>query len=405
MLNLEKVTQWEYYLMNVAELMSFDLMLSSCRDKMRLEGVSGMHISLFERLYNAALVEGESFIKEEEILPVCEHDVVTLSDAALYKSHGESLLNSLAVIKLNGGLGTTMGLSKAKSLLNVKNGYSFLEIIINQMEFLRKEYDVTVPLLLMNSFNTNEDTIAALGSFSNGELDIPTCFLQGKFPKLDATTYGPAEYPLKTESEWNPPGHGDVYFSLASSGLLDVLLSKGIRFAFISNTDNLGATVSPEILGYMEKTGIPFLMEVAKRTEQDSKGGHLAKNHNGRLILREVAHCLTTDLKYFQDTNRHSMFNTNSVWIDLEALKLLLETEIELAPICNAKKCDPTSDCSIDVIQLEIAMGNLVSSYPDAKILRVPRSRFLPVKRNEDLMRIRSDGFILDEGWRLINHA
>lgn len=391
--------------MQLIDFVSFDKAILKCKEKMRVADCSELHVALFEEMYAKALIEGLATIREEDITPVPPCEMSPFSELVSYKEVGKRSLNSLAVIKLNGGLGTTMGLEKAKSLLHVKEGLSFLDIIVKQIESARGTLGCIIPLLFMNSFNTNDDTIAALGVFSNGSTKIPTCFLQGKFPKIDAATWEPASCPSRTEAEWNPPGHGDVYFTLASSGLLDVLLLKGIKYAFISNADNLGATVAPELLGYMEKESIPFLMEVTERTKLDSKGGHLAKNKHGRFILREIAHCGQFDLKHFQDVEKHSVFNTNSIWVNLEILKEKMLSGIWLDPICNKKKCELNDHTSLDVIQLESAMGNLISHFPDAQIVNVPRSRFLPVKKNEDLNLIRSSQFVLNEHWCLIDQS
>lgn len=391
--------------MQAIDLAFFDQGLVNCTRKMSAAGVSQLHIALFEEMYRKSLFDGQSYLSEKDILPVSRNDMASLFELEAYADNGKELLKSLAVIKLNGGLGTTMGLRKAKSLLSVKNGFSFLDIILNQVESLRQRYQTPVPLLFMNSFNTDIDTIAALGSFSNGASGIPTTFVQGKFVKIDATTREPATCLHKPEAEWNPPGHGDVYLSLTSSGVLDLLLSKGIKYAFISNSDNLGATVAPEILGYMEKNHIPFLMEVTNRTKQDSKGGHLAKKRNGNFVLREVAQCSPDDLVHFQNIEKYSLFNTNSLWLNLIALKKCIESGIHLDAICNPKKCDPTDASSQDVLQLEIAMGSLISHYPAAEILEVPRTRFLPVKTNEDFNKIRSNQFVLNADWCLVQKS
>lgn len=391
--------------MQAANLMAFDEAMLECKTKMRIANVSELHISLFEAMYTKALIEGQALIREEDITPVLYEEVCSHSELFCYEAVGKSLLSSLAVIKLNGGLGTTMGLQKAKSLLHVKDGFSFLDIIVRQIAFARDNFLCILPLLFMNSFNTNDDTRAMLEEFSNGSTGIPTSFLQGTFPKIDTETWKPVSYSSRPGAEWNPPGHGDIYFTLASSGLLDLLLSKGIKYAFISNADNLGATVAPELLGYMEKENIPFLMEVTERTKLDSKGGHLAKNKHGRFILREIAHCSRSDLKHFQDIKKYGVFNTNSLWVNLEILKEKISMGICLEPICNKKKCDPNDLTSPDVIQLESAMGNLISNFSDAQIVNVSRSRFLPVKKNDDLIRIRSNQFALDKKWHLIEQT
>ncbi len=391
--------------MQAIDLAFFDESLVKCTHKMSAEGVSELHIALFEEMYRKSLFDGQSYLSEKDIVPVSNNDITSLSELEAYTSNGKGLLKSLAVIKLNGGLGTTMGLKKAKSLLSVKDGLSFLDIILKQIESLKQHYQTPVPLLFMNSFNTDIDTIAALGSFSNGASGIPTTFVQGKFVKIDAATREPATCLHRPEAEWNPPGHGDVYLSLASSGILDLLLSKGLKYAFISNSDNLGATVVPEILEYMEKNDIPFLMEVTNRTKQDSKGGHLARKQNGGFVLREVAQCAPTDLVHFQNIEKYSLFNTNSLWLNLIALKECIESGINLDAICNPKKCDPTDTSSQDVLQLEVAMGSLISHYATAEILEVPRTRFLPVKTNEDFNKIRSSQFVLDAHWCLIQQS
>ena len=69
-------------------------------------------------------------------------------------------------------------------------------------------------------------------------------------------------------------GHGEVYIVLATSGMFDALLARGYQYLFLSNSDNLGATLNLGILGYIADEQIPFLMEVADRTEADKKGGY-----------------------------------------------------------------------------------------------------------------------------------
>jgi len=57
----------------------------------------------------------------------------------------QELLSKTAVFKLNGGLGTSMGLEKAKSLLEVKDGKTFLDLIAEQVKFTRQKYGSKVP--------------------------------------------------------------------------------------------------------------------------------------------------------------------------------------------------------------------------------------------------------------------
>jgi hypothetical protein len=191
---------------------------------------------------------------------------------------GEAAIARTVLIKLNGGLGTSMGLERAKSLIVAKNGLSFLDIIVRQVEFLRRRCRAPLPLLLMNSFSTEADSLAALAeahpNFANGGL--PLSFCQHRVPKLELATRAPVRWPENPALEWCPPGHADIYHALQTTGLLDALLAAGFRYAFVSNADNLGALLHMGILGHVATQRIPFLMEVTARTECDRKGGHLA---------------------------------------------------------------------------------------------------------------------------------
>ena len=80
---------------------------------------------------------------------------------------------AVAVIKLNGGLATTMGLRSPKSLVEARDGRSFLDIIIGNTLALRERYGVRLPLVLMNSQATRADTLAALESHPDLDTGLP----------------------------------------------------------------------------------------------------------------------------------------------------------------------------------------------------------------------------------------
>jgi UTP--glucose-1-phosphate uridylyltransferase len=307
---------------------------------------------------------------------------------------GEAALSKTIVLKLNGGLGTSMGLEQAKSLLEVKDGLSFLEITARQV------ISSGIPMVLMNSFSTQADSLAALERYPELKGDIPLDFLQHKVPKIVQSDLSPATWPADPELEWCPPGHGDIYTALVTSGMLDSMLAAGYEYVFVSNADNLGAVIDTGILGYFARNGLPFMMEVADRTEADRKGGHLAKRPNGQLILRESAQCPEEDRDTFQDVSRHRYFNTNNLWINLPALEQRLSRDdnvLELSMIRNSKTVDPTDSSSTPVFQLETAMGAAIAVFENAGAVRVPRSRFAPVKTTSDLLSIRSDDYVLNE--------
>jgi UDP-N-acetylglucosamine pyrophosphorylase len=310
-----------------------------------------------------------------------------------------SLLAQSAILKLNGGLGTSMGLEKAKSLLEVRPGVTFLDLIARQILYFRNATGANVRFLLMNSFSTSDDTRAFLAR--HPDLGDPDSIelLQNKTPKIDAATLKPVEWPANPEHEWCPPGHGDLYPVLAGSGALDRLLADGVRYLFVSNSDNLGATLDPKLLKWFAGSGAPFAMEVTARTPSDRKGGHLAER-DGRLLLRESAQCPDADTDAFQDIERHRFFNTNNLWLRLDRLKKILDESggfLPLPVIQNKKTVDPRDKKSTPVFQLESAMGAAIERFDDSAAIAVPRTRFAPVKTTADLLTLRSDAYVIGE--------
>jgi len=350
--------------------------------------------------YYAQLAEGYTgLIAEADIEPV-----KSLPDMESFPPKqallGKRVLAKTAVIKLNGGLGTSMGLDQAKSLLPIKDDLTFLDIIA------RQSIKSGVPLILMNSFSTENDSLRALQFYNDlNRRTLPLSFLQHKEPKIVQADLSPVDWPAAPDLEWCPPGHGDIYTALVTRGTLSALLSQGIEYAFISNADNLGAVIDLSILGYMVKHEIPFLMEVADRTEMDKKGGHLAQRPDGQLVLRESAQCPPEDKAAFQDISRHRYFNTNNLWIHLPTLRQLMLTrsnKLGLPLIRNSKTVDPRNPDSTPVYQLETAMGSAIAVFTGSQAVRVPRSRFAPVKKTDDLLAVRSDAYTLTSDFNII---
>ena len=370
--------------------------MSAGEEKMRREGLPDAAVETFA-YYEKRLREGEQgMLPESEIEPLEE-----LTEAGeLPEGDGEAL-DRVVVLKLNGGLGTSMGMTRAKSLIEVKDGLSFLDIIVRQVLELRERSDARIPLLLMNSFATRDDTLAALERHDGLAVDLPLDFLQGKVPKLLADGHEPVEWPDDPALEWAPPGHGDVYTSLLASGMLDRLLERGYEYLFLSNSDNLGAVLEPRILDWFAREELPFVSEVTTRTEGDRKGGHLARRPDGGLVLRETAQTPDEDMDAFQDTARHRYFNCNTIWVNLRALQRTLSERdgvLGLPMIVNRKTVDPTDSSSPEVIQLETAMGAAIDVFDGAGALLVPRERFVPVKTTNELLVLRSDAFELAAG-------
>ena len=384
-----------------------DLLFQPFAEKMAKSGLAPVVIDTF-RHYYAALVRGETgFITRRDIDPVGEEEFADSQKLSGLGRAGRGALKRLAVIKLNGGLGTSMGLSRAKSLIKVKDGLSFLDIIARQILTARDKSKTSLPLVFMNSFSTEADTVEALSAYKGLAAGVPLTFLQHRFPKILQDGLTPAVWPDDPDLEWNPPGHGDIYTALVTSGMLEKLLSAGIHYAFISNSDNLGAVVDEAILGYFAENDFPFMMEVTDRTEADSKGGHLARLKNGRLTLREIAQCPEDEKDEFQDIDVYSYFNTNSIWINLLALKAKLEARdhvIHLPVIMNPKTLDPKDDSTPPVYQLETAFGAAISIFDGSAAIRVPRTRFAPVKKCRDLLALWSDCYVLTDDYFVIQN-
>ena len=372
-------------------------------EKMRADGAPAVAIDTFAHYYDK-LAGGESgTVPESEIEPVEDvPDAERLPDPG---AEADALLDRAVVLRLNGGLGTSMGMTRAKSLIEAKDGHSFLDVIARQILAQRERHDARLPLVLMNSFATREDSLAALERYPGLSADLPPDFVQGRVPKLAQDGLAPVEWPDDPDLEWAPPGHGDIYTSLVTSGMLEAMLAGGYEYAFVANSDNLGAVLEPRIVAWFARERLPFAMEVADRTEADRKGGHIARRREGGgLLLREVAQTPDEDLDSFQDTSRHRYFNTNNLWINLRALSELLEARgnvLGLPMIVNSKTVDPADSSSPAVYQLETAMGAAIGVFDGAAALRVPRERFAPVKTTNDLLTVRSDAYVLRDDGRV----
>ena len=369
--------------------------LEACVEKMRDAGVADVAIDTFAELYERLAAGETGLIGESDIEPV---EAVPDFDALPAADDG-GLLDQAVVIKLNGGLGTSMGMTRAKSLLEARAGETFLDLIARQVLAVRERSGARVPLVLMNSFATRDESLEALERHADLSADLPADFLQSKEPKLLAEDLTPVSWPRNPELEWCPPGHGDLFTSLQTSGVLAAMLDRGYRWAFVSSSDNLAAVLDPRILAWMAREDAPFVMEVADRTPADRKGGHIAQRRSGGgLLLREIAQTPDSDLDAFQDIARYRYFNTNTIWFDLHAIGDMPPLPL----IRNVKTVDPSDKSSPEVVQIETAMGAALGVIEGARALRVPRDRFSPVKTTNDLLALRSDAYEVGSDGRVV---
>jgi len=379
--------------------------LHRARDKMVDAGIDEVAIETFAHYYRL-LEHGETgMIPESSIDPL---EMESLDDVEVSDGDAAEAIRRTAVIKLNGGLGTSMGMDRAKSLLCVRRGLSFLDIIARQVLHLRGEYDAPLPLIFMNSFRTSADTMAALARYDALPVEgLPLEFLQNKEPKLLEKDLSPVSWPKDPDLEWCPPGHGDLYTALRGTGLLSRLIDAGYRYVFVSNSDNLGAVPEARVAGWFATSGAPFAIEAVRRTPSDRKGGHFARRkQDGRIVLRESAQTLPEDQEALADLSRHQYCSTNNLWFDLAAMQELLDARggiLGLPMIKNVKNVDPADPSTPKVIQVETAMGAAIEIFEGARTIEVGRDRFVPVKTTNDLLVLRSDvydlrkDFVLDQ--------
>lgn len=382
--------------------------LRSAQAKMRDAGVAQAAIDVFTHYYGELEKGATGLIPEDSIAPLTEVD--SLESVAVTPEAAQEALSRTVLIRLNGGLGTGMGLDRAKTLLPVRDGKTFVDILVQQVLAARESYGVSLPLIFMNSFRTHEDSLEALQPYPQIAVDgLPLDFIQNREPKLRADDLSPVEWEADPELEWCPPGHGDIYTALLASGLLDELLARGYRYAMTANADNLGAAPSAEIAGWFAASGAPYAAEVCRRTPADVKGGHLAvRKADGRVILRDTAQTPPEEMHYFTDQFRHPFFHTNNLWFDLQVLRDTLAERngiLGLPLITNAKTVDPADASSTPVLQLETAMGAAIEAFEGATAIDVPRSRFQPVKSTNDLLLVRSDVYELDDMGRLVQQV
>jgi UTP--glucose-1-phosphate uridylyltransferase len=366
--------------------------LSKAVAKMRDAGVDEVAVLTFAHYYRQ-LERGETgMIPESTIEPV---DIPAMTDVEVPDETAAAAIRTTAVIKLNGGLGTSMGMDRAKSLLCVRGGLSFLDVIARQVLALRQKYGVRLPLIFMNSFRTSADTLDALKRYDLEVDGLPLEFRQNMEPRLLVGDLAPLSWPKDPDLEWCPPGHGDLYTALRGTGLLGQLIAQGYERVFVSNSDNLGAVPDPRVAGWFARSGAPFAIEAVRRTPSDRKGGHFARRRSdGRIVLRETAQTSRDDQAALADLDRHRYCSTNNLWFDLRAMSQALEARhgiLGLPLIRNVKTLDPSDPSTPEVVQIETAMGAAIEVFEGARTIEVGRDRFVPVKTTNDLLVLRSD--------------
>ncbi|WRX24175.1 Small ribosomal subunit protein uS2 - like 2 [Theobroma cacao] len=319
---------------------------------------------------------GESKVESaNEVLVIPYDNLAPLSgDIADMKQ----LLDKLVVVKFNGALGKNMGFNGPKSLIEVKNGSTSLDLTVNQIQSLNSKYGCNVPLLLINSRTTHDDVLKVLEKYSSSKIDIHS-FRQGDQIQQELS------FSEGGEDEWYSSDHGAQFLSLMSSGTLDVLLSQGKEYALVVNPDNVAAVVDPKILNHLAQNSVEYCMEVMPTTS----GGlmnFMASSLQGKFKASEILNY--TNLEDFtSNPTKHSVkkfkfIDTRNLWVDLRAIKRLVDT--------NA---------------LKLGYLSMLKLFEKAIGIMIPQSRFLPLNSTSDLLLFQSDLYSFTEGVLIRNDA
>ena len=362
------------------------------------EGFSQKTIFGFNKLYQqylASLKQNDKNSIINQLAPLQFDDKLSYKD--LKKPLlTEKLLQELVVCRFNGGLGTSMQCTLPKSSISVTADKNFLDLAIDQLNYFEIANKTSLPLLLMNSFYTTAQTKLAIKKYNKPNLQI---FEQSCYPRLAENLKNGDTTPLSKKElgiqACYPPGHGDFFLKFQDSGLLKKFISQGKKYLFLSNIDNLGALVDFTILNYLAENDCPFLMEVTKKLQNDIKGGSLLKNKtSNRIKLVETAELAQLSQEQLNSLKgKLNIFNTNNIWINLISLeKQLKQKSWRLDLVQNRKKI-----AGRNILQLETIIGSAISNFKQAKLLEVPRDRFIPVKKVSDLLLVRSNLFKLNK--------
>jgi len=311
----------------------------------------------------------------------------------------KEFLDKVVVLKLNGGLGIRMGLKGPKSAIEVCPGITFLDLTVMHVEHMNTKYMCDIPLVLMNSFNTDEETKKIIHKYAHSKVKITT-FQQSKFPRFYKDTLNPVPKPGSPfdPKEWYPPGSGDVFPSLMACGMLDKFIKEGKEYIFISNVENLGAVLDMKILAHVFTTKPEFALEVTDRISTDVTGGFLVK-HQDKVHLMELSQVPADKVSHFTPRN-YRYWNTNNLWVSLSAIqRVVSENSLELDFVVT----NVASDSSRNQMLLETPAGMAIQNFASSRAIHVPRIRYRPVKSTSQLLLAQSNIFQFHKGEMIMN--
>ena len=336
----------------------------------------GFDAETFETL-RARVASGElspsTNVARGVVQPPADEDVTALPEPGSdawddTRAAGLDALRSghIAQVVLAGGMATRFG-GVVKGAVDAVDGRSFLAWKLGETARLGAALGVELPVALMTSFQTLEETQAHVATLDVAE---PLWFSQSVSLRL---TDGGELFVEDGRPSLYAPGHGDLLTAIRRSGTLDLLRERGVEHVAVSNVDNLGARLDPVVIGAHVAAGRPLTVEVA--VKQGDMGGAPARV-DGRLGLLEGPQFPP---EFDHDTI--PVFNTNTATVAVDAL----DRDFDLQWLYVARKVDERTAVQLERLYHQIAW------VLDTTVLEVPRSgvrgRFVPIKEPNDLER------------------
>lgn len=323
---------------------------------------------------------------KDEILVVPYDSLASISEDI---AETKKLLDKLVVVKFNGALGTNMGFSGPKSAIEVKNNLTPLDLMVDQVESLNSKYGCNVPLLLMDTAETQDHVQKVLEKYSNSKVDIHSLSLSQQTHEKSFEGHS------RKDKLYPSSDHSVVFLSLMKSGTLDLLLVQGKEYALVVDSDNVAAVADPKIFNHLIQNQIEYCMEVAPVPSIDLRNS-LINLRPGKFQLVDITQNPTK-----QSGGKFKFINTRSMWVNLRAIKRLIDTdELKIENFSSSKEVNDDQ-----IISRGTGADSAIQFFDHTIGINVAQSRYLPVNSTSDLLLLQSDLYTADEGILVQNPA
>jgi UTP--glucose-1-phosphate uridylyltransferase len=285
-----------------------------------------------------------------------EHDrLSTLGKQAIAR-------REVGIVILAGGMATRFG-GVVKAAVPVVADRSFLAVKVADVRRAGP-----LPIYVMTSAATHDRIVQQV---RDERLDGVECFTQFASLRLqpNGERFLEADKPVPYAT-----GHGDLTFALRRSGVLARFRAAGGKVLYMSNVDNVAATLDPAVIGAHLASGAAVTAEVVRKVPGD-RGGAPARVDG----MPQIVESFRFPNSFDQD--RLALFNTNTFAFDAAAI----DRDFELTYFRVEKTVDDRK-----AIQFERLVGQLTAFLP-SHFLEVTRERFMPVKDPEELAARRAD--------------